>query len=190
MNSLYRTLLTLCIFGLSNNIAQAGVITADTVTTSGMSFVYGSAARLSDGDTRNQVYVNPYNNAYIEFKFDALYSSDFIRIYNDYAVNDDSLTKFNLAFFNTKSLVAFEEALTSPTSVATHDIAYSKQVGPFNRIRLYPLESQLPHRFQVREIQFSTTKISEPGSLLILLSFLPLIIRQKHSSLLSKTVIS
>ncbi|MGI0115230.1 hypothetical protein [Zooshikella sp. RANM57] len=182
MNCFYRIVMLYFILGLTSSLAHAGVITAEAITTNGMHFVYGSASRFSDGDTRNQVYVNPYtDNAYIEFSFDALYISDFIRIYNDYAVNDDSLTKFSLAFFNAKTLVTFEEALTSPTSVSTHDIAYSKQVGPFNRIRLYPIESQLPHRFQVREIQFNTTKVPEPSSLLLLLSFLPLIFRQKQS---------
>ncbi|MDE1464961.1 hypothetical protein [Spartinivicinus poritis] len=173
-----------CLFLIPFYTAQAALITPDSATASGMTFAVGSANGFIDGNTSSQVYVNPYKaGAYIEFNFSNYYLSDSIRLYNDYAVNDDSIITFNLAFYNDTSLVALEEDLLSPTAVDTHDIAYSNTVGPFNRVRLFPIETQLPNRFQIREIQFSATEatsISEPPlALLMFMGLIPLIQRQQ-----------
>ncbi|MCX4025880.1 hypothetical protein H0A36_22790 [Endozoicomonas sp. SM1973] len=175
-----------CLLVIPFYTAQAGLITPDSATASGMTFAIGSANGFIDGNTSSQVYVNPYKTgAYIEFSFSNYYLSDSIRLYNDYSVNDDSIIKFNLAFYNDSSLVALEKDLLSPTAVATHDIAYSTTAGPFNRVRLFPTETQLPNRFQVREIQFSATEaiaISEPPlSLLMFMGLIPFMQRRLFS---------
>lgn len=153
--------------------AYSTIITPDSVISSGMPINSSYAKGLIDGDTTRAILVRPFSiGAFFEFGFDQSYQSSLIRLYNDYGVNDDSLITFNLDFYLNDQLVSQEKDLTSPLAVSMHDILFSNVTNPFNRVRLYPLTTQYPNSFQMREIQFdatpATSSVPEPGTFLLL----------------------
>ena len=170
----YRQLIVIAaIVFLTSNFAYSTMITADSIISSGMTFTDGSVENLIDGDTAGEIQVRRLKeDAFLEFGFDQIYQSTSIRLYNDWGINDDSLITFNLDFFLDGNLVSQEIDLTSPLAVSTHDIMFSNLTNPFNRVKLYPLTTQYPNSFQMREIEFDVTPavapVPEPSTMILL----------------------
>ena len=91
---------------ITSGFSYSAPISPDSVSSSGL-VVYGED-RLIDHDTTRDVFVSFSDGGFFEFGFDQVYQSSFIRLFNDYGKNDDSLIRFSLDFYLDDTLVSQE----------------------------------------------------------------------------------